>query len=192
MSENPWQVDNVQAFAFLNCPECTFKSKHEDFFQEHAEKSHPLSYVLFDKTDQKVFLDENWDQNYDHDDNFVEVKAEEVPSKADLATILTSTQDTDDTLAHDNITEEQDSKVGILKRGKNFNRYYCDKEFSRLKFLQTHRKEHIDPDGNYPCRYCDKKKPKYEEISKHTYMIHWERRSSNCKNDRNNKGKVWK
>ena len=34
MSENnPWQVDNLQAFAFLNCPECTFKSKHEDFFR---------------------------------------------------------------------------------------------------------------------------------------------------------------
>ena len=48
MGENPWQVENVQAFAFLNCPECTFKIKTEDFFQEHTEESHPLSTSLFD------------------------------------------------------------------------------------------------------------------------------------------------
>ena len=33
MNENPWQVDSVQAFAFLNCPECTFKTREETFFQ---------------------------------------------------------------------------------------------------------------------------------------------------------------
>ena len=31
--------------------------------------------------------------------------------------------------------------------------YYCDKEFIKRKFLQLHRKKHIDEDGNYPCRY---------------------------------------
>ena len=33
MNENPWQVESVQAFAFLNCPECTFKTREETFFQ---------------------------------------------------------------------------------------------------------------------------------------------------------------
>ena len=27
MDANPWLVENVQTFSFLNCPECTFKSK---------------------------------------------------------------------------------------------------------------------------------------------------------------------
>ena len=25
MDENPWNVDCIQDFSFLNCPECTFK-----------------------------------------------------------------------------------------------------------------------------------------------------------------------
>ena len=50
MSENPWQVDNIQAFWFLKCPECPFDSKEEKIFQTHAILNHPLSYVLFPKT----------------------------------------------------------------------------------------------------------------------------------------------
>ena len=30
--------------------------------------------MLFDKAEQKVFMDDNWDQNYDQDDGIVEVK----------------------------------------------------------------------------------------------------------------------
>ena len=44
---NPWQVDSVKVFSFLKCPECTFDSKEEDIFEDHAVVNHPLSYVLF-------------------------------------------------------------------------------------------------------------------------------------------------
>ena len=47
-TENPWNVDNIKAFSFLNCPECSFKIKDENSFQNHAVKNHPLSSVLFD------------------------------------------------------------------------------------------------------------------------------------------------
>ena len=47
MEGNPWLVKNVQAFSFLNCPECTFKVKEANLFQDHAEKNHLLSSVLF-------------------------------------------------------------------------------------------------------------------------------------------------
>ena len=33
MSENPWHVESIQDFAFLNCPECAFKTKEEGYFQ---------------------------------------------------------------------------------------------------------------------------------------------------------------
>ena len=45
--ENPWLVENIQAFSYLNCPECTFKVKEEKLFQDHAMKYHSLSSVLF-------------------------------------------------------------------------------------------------------------------------------------------------
>ena len=51
MNENPWQVDSIQDFAFLNCPECSFKTKTEEFFQDHAVSSHPMCFVLFGQTD---------------------------------------------------------------------------------------------------------------------------------------------
>ena len=47
MEVNPWLVENVKAFSFLNCPECTFKVKEENLFQDHAMKNHSLSSVLF-------------------------------------------------------------------------------------------------------------------------------------------------
>ena len=45
--ENPWQVDNLQSFLFLNCPECVFKTKQAKAFQNHALGKHHLSNVLF-------------------------------------------------------------------------------------------------------------------------------------------------
>ena len=47
MLENPWLVENLQTFSFLNCPECNFKSKENIPFKSHAVKNHPLSSVFF-------------------------------------------------------------------------------------------------------------------------------------------------
>ena len=44
---NPWNVASVQDFFFLNCPECTFKSKEETNFQEHAIATHPMCFVFY-------------------------------------------------------------------------------------------------------------------------------------------------
>ena len=45
--ENPWQVNSIEAFAYLKCPECDFDSKAESSFKSHAVKTHPLSHVFF-------------------------------------------------------------------------------------------------------------------------------------------------
>ena len=50
MDINPWQVESIQDFSFLKCPECTFDTKEEDTFQDHATENHPLSFALFKKT----------------------------------------------------------------------------------------------------------------------------------------------
>ena len=47
LKENPWQVDNLQAFSFLCCPECIYKSQEETSFEAHAIQNHPLSSVFF-------------------------------------------------------------------------------------------------------------------------------------------------
>ena len=56
MSFNPWQVDNIQEFYVLKCPECNFIHQEESSFQEHAVENHPLSAEFFGKkTDEGSF-----------------------------------------------------------------------------------------------------------------------------------------
>jgi hypothetical protein len=50
MDINPWQVDSIQVFSVLKCPECNFDSKEEDTFENHAIENHPLSFILFVKS----------------------------------------------------------------------------------------------------------------------------------------------
>ena len=50
MDENPWAVDSIKDFWFLNCPECDFKAKEDDSFLDHANEEHPLSWILLEKS----------------------------------------------------------------------------------------------------------------------------------------------
>ena len=55
---NPWKVENIQEFAFLNCPECIFKSKEEHIFQQHALQNHPKSSVFFNNPAAMMLTEE--------------------------------------------------------------------------------------------------------------------------------------
>ena len=56
MEINPWKVDSLEAFTCLKCPECTYFSKEEINFKNHAIKSHPLSFVFFEQSDSQVVI----------------------------------------------------------------------------------------------------------------------------------------
>ena len=61
MDENPWQVESLQDFLYLKCPECSFDAKEEEVFEYHATENHPLSFVFFGKTfvkEEALDLDE--------------------------------------------------------------------------------------------------------------------------------------
>ena len=47
MENNPWNVDSIQEFSCLKCPECHFFTKEENYFEDHAIGNHPLASVLF-------------------------------------------------------------------------------------------------------------------------------------------------
>ena len=51
MSQNPWQVDSIEVFYYLKCPECKFDTQEEVTFQDHAVANHPLSFTLFGKSE---------------------------------------------------------------------------------------------------------------------------------------------
>ena len=55
--DNPWQVESIEAFYALKCPECTFYTKEEEIFFYHAFENHTMSNVFFGKSAKgKEFL----------------------------------------------------------------------------------------------------------------------------------------
>ena len=48
--KNPWQVVALDAFNFLCCPECVYRSKEETSFQSHAIQNHPRSRIFFNNS----------------------------------------------------------------------------------------------------------------------------------------------
>ena len=105
--DNPWEVESIQSFAFLNCPECTFKTKEESFFQDHAIETHPLCFVLFGNYVQEVTIDEQKPIiEASETEYYVEIKGDEVPSKLELESALAS------------ITEK-DTKPVIIQKSTN-------------------------------------------------------------------------
>ena len=46
-NHNPWAVPGIDAFNFLCCPECVFRSKDESHFYAHAIQNHPKSRTFF-------------------------------------------------------------------------------------------------------------------------------------------------
>jgi len=228
MTQNPWQVDSVQAFVYINCPECSFKTKEEGFFQDHAVASHPMCFPLFGRTDiviEEVTVEDQKPEYY------IEVKAEEAPSELELASAIASLEETrednieifDDASTHsivesdakivvqsndsnspktqiraksdkalenmlndlDDDTPRKIAKAKIVKKekasfaqlldgleDKTYKCYYCNKEFSRWKFLDLHYKKHLDKNGHFPCQHCSKMYPSYKQIKSHILNTH--------------------
>jgi hypothetical protein len=73
-SFHPWMVESIEAFSFYCCPECTFRSKEENFFEAHALQNHDLSRYLFqDNFVQDVKIDikvESSEAKHDLKDQF--------------------------------------------------------------------------------------------------------------------------
>ena len=53
-SINPWQVSSLEAFSYLCCPECVFRSKEEIIFQDHAVHMHPQSMTFFGENSNRI------------------------------------------------------------------------------------------------------------------------------------------
>ena len=55
--DNPWQVESIEAFYALKCPECTFYTKEDKIFFHHAVENHTMSNVFFGRSAKsKAFL----------------------------------------------------------------------------------------------------------------------------------------
>ena len=86
MDINPWQVDNIQEFYFLKCPECDFMHKEENDFQNHAVGNHPLSVTFFgeaDMTIEKIGIFDDCNEENESNDALNTVKEEILEKRSD-------------------------------------------------------------------------------------------------------------
>ena len=86
MSINPWQVNSIEEFYVLKCPECCFTHKEESNFQDHAIENHKLSLVFFEKYDFATEEIGNFDKYSDSKDHLITVKEEVLKTKDDYET----------------------------------------------------------------------------------------------------------
>ena len=50
IDKNPWNVQSIQDFSCLKCPECVFFTKEQKYFEDHSIANHPLSAILFESS----------------------------------------------------------------------------------------------------------------------------------------------
>ena len=81
MNSNPWQVDSIQTFYCLKCPECMFFSHEEFNFKHHALENHPLSYFLFGKSENNEEMAQN-EENSDMYENYENVPSTSINSNS--------------------------------------------------------------------------------------------------------------
>ena len=177
MTQNPWQVDSVQAFVYINCPECSFKTKEEGFFQDHAVASHPMCFPLFGHTDiviEEVTVEDKKSEYY------IEVKAEQAPSELELASALASLEEPskenieifDDTSTHS--IAESDTKIVVHSNESNATQNEAkalenmlnnlDDDTPKIATAKIVKKEKASfaqlldglEDKTYKCYYCNK------------------------------------
>ena len=140
ITNNPWLAGNIESFLFLNCPECTFKTKQKHIFQGHAIENHPLSCELFNESfNPEIFDPGHLDISSKYDKTLEEVMFEDdLPLDVGL----------------DYIDEKPKTPKKFKRRMYNdmdkdeFEKEllhmctFCDSSFKDLPALKTHIKRH--------------------------------------------------
>ena len=180
---NPWQVESIEAFAYLKCPECVFDCKEEVIFQNHALKNHPLSFVLFDVKSKfkdikvkKELSEENWDNG------FIKEEISEYDDPQYTSVGIVGSMDFDSNMPYSckicqisfQKKRDQRTHITVFQSGKRYMRCCaCDVKFSWGNF--RHLKSHISAvhEGkSCRCNFCGECFTEKEELEEHEASVH--------------------
>ena len=172
-STNPWEVDSLQAFWFLKCPECTFDTKEEYIFQDHALENHPQSFALFGKTVKEELFDENYDEDENNQDFSENYDYENYDYENPAETLLLNPI-TPEIKEEPSETDLPDTKFvpKVKKEKKVQNCTICFKSFSRRSDLNRHYAtihEGIQP---FKCYLCELSFQIKKDLKEHTLKVH--------------------
>ena len=86
-TQNPWAVENVEAFSFYCCPECDFKSKDSNHFKRHAMESHNKSEIFFIMSKSENTLSKD-PMKYKNEEGIEDFIASEVRGKFEVKEVV--------------------------------------------------------------------------------------------------------
>ena len=165
-NHNPWQVESIQDFWFLRCPECSFDTKEEEHFRVHAIENHSESLELFQKKVKEEANDtsfENEEQNSKITDYLNKIPSDSLFSSSICPEVL--------------IKEEDIEKISESDfDGKRYSCFQSDNIFTEI----TGQKVHVNPvhkGTRYNCQNCDRKFSQKWQLFVHIKTVHGEKNS---------------
>ena len=182
MSDNPWQVDNIQAFWFLKCPECTFDTKKENIFQEHAVENHPQSFVFFlDGIDTKVEIENDFFEikqepsiDFCESNNCIEINDD--PLENEVALDYKTEQVFQNNECNQGIKEESSLTQHTVKVHKKKGK--CKKE--NIKPENDIKEKLVHKKKEYPCSLCGKTFSITFNLKLHVESVHEGKKPFKC------------
>jgi uncharacterized Zn-finger protein len=199
MNTNPWQVDSIEAFSCLKCPECNFYSRDENYFQNHAMANHPCSVVFFGKHEEYIAMTpEEYQKKFNKQSNLdetsscqikVEIKQEIVENESKLndselvdesyenlngqeETFENDPSDFNHDIDLEDIDLKSKSETTII-RNQPYRCSLCNKGYAQKKWLIKHFKTvHGENSIQFKCSICDAKFPEMQTLIEHNASVH--------------------
>ena len=199
MNTNPWQVDSIEAFSCLKCPECNFYSRDENYFKDHAMANHPCSVVFFGKHEEYVSMTpEEYQKKFNKQSNLdetsscqikVEIKQEIVEDEAKLNDSELVDESYEDLNGQEEIFEDDPSDFNhdidledldfksksetTIIRNHPFRCSLCNKGYAQKGYLIKHFKTvHGENSIQFKCSICNEKFPEMQTLIEHNASVH--------------------
>ena len=174
MDENPWQVESLQDFSYLKCPECSFDAKEEEVFEYHATENHPLSFVFFGK----IFVKEEALEMDEY--NLVSENIIGTPNFPKITNIKKEFADDDNDKEEKEKPRPQENKLEA--NGEAVKCQYCEysspwKGVVRKHEFTIHK---VSGPKQNKCSHCDFFFEKESNLKRHIRKVHEQKREHFC------------
>ena len=177
MGLNPWQAKSLEDFTFICCPECIYKSKDADSFQNHALDNHPNSKDFFRIKQEQIEdplesefipnLELTYADDIKPDENYEEENQEEfdLPEKSErkVTQCLVCLKDCE------TIFKKQ---YHVRKEHPIITCAECHEEFTNYTKLSQHFSRKHQPKTSFQCDQCWKFFHSKQYLKRHINTVH--------------------
>ena len=206
---NPWQVESIQAFYYLKCPECEFDTIEENMFEYHAIENHPMSYELFGKKSVKAEefdsvmikeeqisdVDENCakfdfhhteseivDENDLSDSKVKREPLDEQFESKDLQNIASDNDGIDQVKKGftDEDFESEDHIASVHEEKKPWYCFQCERGFISNSILKLHFESEHEGKNLYMCPKCNSDFSQKVNLKRHMETVHEVKKILKC------------